>query len=287
MSIRNGALRKTNDMPAGAWWIPAIRPSANHMHPMIKSQLKELGYCHFVPEIECDSHELRILLQEFEQLEHDPYAPAEVKRFRRYGNGVILPWTEEVGIHWIPPVADDAGTPRSGYDQGGNNPEHPDIRYFHALGEGVKSTDFLCDLVRHDFSHTFWSETDRRSPIYFGVHFVKIRSGAASDLGISSPDCFHQDGEPFTFAHLVRRTQSTAGGVNYIGTVEARGLPLEKVEEKQIIASFELSHFMESFVVHDPRVSHYVTPIRRDERLSGDGERCVILIDFSRMRQSL
>ncbi|WCM79537.1 hypothetical protein M5C97_04345 [Acidovorax sp. NCPPB 3859] len=66
---------------------------------MIKSQLKEQGYCHFVPEIECDPRELRILHQEFERLEHDPYASAEVKRFRRYGNGVILPWTDEVGIH--------------------------------------------------------------------------------------------------------------------------------------------------------------------------------------------
>ncbi|GKS85864.1 2OG-Fe dioxygenase family protein [Acidovorax sp. SUPP1855] len=254
---------------------------------MIQNQLKTHGYCQFIPEIECDPGELKILHQEFDGLEHDPYAPAQVQRFRRYGNGIILPWDDQADIHWIPTVQDDQGARLSGYDQGGNNPEHPDIRYFHALSEAAKATDFLCDLVKKDFSHTFWSEADRRSPIYFGVHFVKLRSGSSSDLGISSPDCFHQDGEPFTFAHLMRRTKSTVGGTNYIGTVQARGLGLHEVPKEQVIAEFELSQFLESFVVHDPRVSHYVTPIRRKENEMGDGERCVIPIDFSRMRQSI
>ncbi|MDA8444972.1 2OG-Fe dioxygenase family protein [Paracidovorax valerianellae] len=254
---------------------------------MIQTQLKQFGYCQFVPEIDCDSEELKTLHREFDRLEHDPYAPDKVKRFRRYGNGIILPWTEQTDIHWIPTAEDDHGARLSGYDQGGNNPEHPDIRYFRALSEEAKATDFLGDLIRKDFSHTFWSEADRRAPIYFGVHFVKLRSGSASDLGISSPDCFHQDGEPFTFAHLMRRTSGTAGGTNYIGTVQARGLGLHEVPKEDVIAEFELSRFMESFVVHDPRVSHYVTPIRSKENGSGDGERCVILIDFSRMRQSI
>lgn len=96
-----------------------------------------------------------------------------------------------------------------------------------------------------------------------------------------SPDCFHQDGEPFTFAHLVRRASDTCGGINYIGSVDVRNRALNDVLDDEIIARFELREFMDSFAVHDPRVSHYVTPIRKATSHGEDAERCIILIDFS------
>ncbi|HGE6810420.1 TPA: 2OG-Fe dioxygenase family protein [Pseudomonas aeruginosa] len=220
-------------------------------------------------------------------MESDFYAPSGVKRFRRYGNGLIVPWRSDAAVEWMPVTIDARGNRMSGYDQGSNNPEYGNIRYFHALSAEVKGTDLLKSLVMSDFKETFWPENGLQSPIYFGVHFVKIKSASISDRGISSPDCFHQDGEPFTFAHLVRRSHSTGGGVNYIGSTSVRNMLLDGVPESEILARFELRNFMDSFAVHDPRVSHYVTPIIKSEVDTEDAERCVILIDFSPMVQKI
>lgn len=93
--------------------------------------------------------------------------------------------------------------------------------------------------------------------------------------GHDSPDCFHQDGEPFTFAHSVRRASNACGGTNYIGSVDVRNRALNDVLDGEIIASFELREFMDSCAVHDPRVSHYVTPIRKATNHGEDAERCI------------
>ncbi|WP_249977849.1 2OG-Fe dioxygenase family protein [Vreelandella olivaria] len=119
------------------------------------------------------------------------------------------------------------------------------------------------------------------------MHFVRIVSSSINNRGISSPNCFHQDGEPFTFAHLVSRSKSTNGGVNYIGSTHVRNLTLNEVAEEDICAKFELREFMDSFAVHDPRVSHYVSPIVKSEVDAEDADRCMILIDFSPMIQKI
>lgn len=119
------------------------------------------------------------------------------------------------------------------------------------------------------------------------MHFVKIQSHDLSDLGISSPNCFHQDGEPFTFAHLVHRSEHAVGGVNYIGRPSIRNQPLEKVSAQDIMAEFTLNHFLESFAVFDPSVCHYVDPVRKAAGSEAVAERCIILIDFSQTRQNI
>ncbi|MFD2643456.1 2OG-Fe dioxygenase family protein [Pseudomonas japonica] len=254
---------------------------------MIIQDLMDQGFARFKEDIECDSIEREIIEAEFNCLEHDEYAPDAVKRFRRYANGVILPWRNEAFVEWLPAGKNESGYPISGYDQGGHNPEHTAARHFRSLSERVKSTRFLQTLITADFSKTFWSDKDVRLPIYVGVHFVRLVSTAVSDLGISSPNCFHQDGEPFTFAHLVRRAGNTAGGVNYICAPWAREKLPDMISERDLISRFELAGFMDSFAVHDPRVSHYVTPIHKAEETGADGERCILLIDFSTMRQNL
>ena len=159
------------------------------------------------------------------------------------------------------------------------------VRYFLSLSHQAKSNTFLNDLIIDDFKKRFWSDRDKSLPIYVGVHFVKLSCEGGGDVGLSSPDCFHQDGEPFTFAHLFSRTSNTDGGVNYIGQVSARNQTLRIVANEDVIASFQLTGFMESFVVHDPRVSHYVSPIAKLDGDAGTAERCMILIDFSPMVQ--
>lgn len=248
------------------------------------------GYAHYFPRVsqKYDVEDLTLLKSEFAQLEKDEYAPPGVNRFRRYGNGVLLPWQTSSTVHWLPIVLDQAGRRRAGYDQGGNNPEHTNIRYFHSLSEKVKNDRVLLDLIGEDFSYTFWSRAGQPLPVYFGVHFVKLVSLRPDDLGISSPNFFHQDGEPFTFAHLVHRSKNMIGGINYIASVEARDMPIEEVAPEKIISQFTLSKPLESFVVHDPKVSHYVSPVRKaDEHSLEECERSIILIDFSATAQEI
>lgn len=213
--------------------------------------------------------------------------PKDANRYRRYGNGIILPWRIDDSPEWLPTHLDENSRHLSGYDQGSNNPEHDSTRYFCALTNSVKDTSFLKSLVMHDFKQTFWPTRYTRFPIYFGVHFVKLLADAPNKFGISSPNCFHQDGEPFTFAHLVSRSENTRGGVNYVAKPEARNKTLDFVNGNEIHQEFELGSFLQSFAVHDPAVSHYVTPIQMNNENGSKAERCIILIDFSPMIQKI
>lgn len=248
---------------------------------MIKQKLQDKGYCVFSPPHTYSDDDIKIITSEFTHLEKDHYAPDKVKRFRRYANGIILPWKNNVTIEWLP-IKEIDGKRLSGYVQGGNNPEYDNIRYFNAISDGVKRNTFLQELIKWDFFNTFWDDNDIRLPIYFGLHFVKILSSSDTDLGISSPNCFHQDGEPFTFAHLVSKTNNATGGINYVGKTAIRNKSLGEVSEKDIIQEFELKQFMDSFAVHDPKVSHYVSPLLKScGNEQEDAKRCIILLDFS------
>jgi hypothetical protein len=252
----------------------------------IRNRLETNGFAHYQSAVEYDEHDLDVIKAEFLELEPDEFAPEGVHRFRRYGNGIIIPWAERDEVFWIPPVV-SKGECRAGYDQGSNNPDHQNIRYFNALSETCRSGRIIEKLVLDDFSHTFWEQAGHEFPIYFGVHFVKIQSYDTGDLGISSPNCFHQDGEPFTFAHLVHRSDYVVGGVNYIGRPSIRNQPLELVSPQDIVAEFTMKQFLESFAVFDPAVCHYVDPVRLAKGSNTVAERCIILIDFSQTRQNI
>ena len=251
---------------------------------LAKNELKDSGFTHYQSKLICNSFQKLEFELEFEQLEHDPYAPNGINRYRCYGNGVILPWLNEEKIQWMPTIIKDKAR-YSGYNQGSNNPEHNDMRYFRALSGDIKSNEVLNQLVIDDFKRTFWPTPNQNLPIYFGVHFVKLQACENGDLGISSPNCFHQDGEPFTFAHMFSRTKNAQGGVNYIGEVSSRNQPLNKINENEIIDTFTLNDLLETFAVYDPLVTHYVSPIFKNDDTNLPAERCMILIDFSQMKQ--
>jgi 2OG-Fe dioxygenase len=254
---------------------------------MIKTKLVISGYAHYKPSITYRDTDVNSIENEFRMLEIDRYAPEKVNRFRRYGNGIIIPWESIPQVHWIPPITNADGIVLTGYDQGGNNPEHENIRYFNSLSDHAKDSDLLRNLILDDFSHTFWNNKSQEFPIYFGTHFVKLQSHAPYDAGISSPNCFHQDGEPFTFGHLVYRSSNTDGGINYIGRVSARDKSLTEVSEDEIVEEFTLHQFLETFAVFDPVVSHYVNPIYKASGSIEVAERWMILIDFSTTRQNI
>lgn len=253
----------------------------------LKSSFEKNGFLQYkAAEVDTDSK--RVIFEEFQMLEKDQFSPSDTQRFRRYGNALILPWEKEIKPIWLPPVANDNGEYLSGYDQGTNNPEHSSIRYFNALSEEVKKTKYLNQLVIDDYKLTF-GLNDHYLPIYIGVHFVKLTSNSSDILGISSPDCFHQDGEPFTFAHLIYRSNNIIGGENYIAHPSERNKSLKEVNEKNIYSHFTLKNISDSFAVHDSSVCHYVSPIKKIESHQDNliGERWMILIDYSLTKQNI
>ena len=194
-----------------------------------------------------------------------------------------MPWNNKE-VHWIPTVRKNFVN-LSGYDQGTNNPEHDNVRYFNSLSEKIKKSNVLNDIVIDDFNNTFWPDDGHNLPIYFGVHFVKLSVSSKYDEGVSSPNCFHQDGEPFTFAHLIKRSHGVVGGVNHIGPISFRDKSLKEIDTNHIIKSFTLNDFFDSFAVRDSEVTHHVEPITKHSADKIPVERYMILVDFSRMRQ--
>jgi len=250
---------------------------------MPERALEEQGYLHYVAKARdvCSAQAFSLLRREFSLLERDEYSPQGTNRFRRYANGIILPWLDQRTVNWLPPVVDSAGVRRAGYGQGRFNPDHAGMRNFHALSDEVKASPALLELIREDFALTFWPNGGHQFPIYVGVHFIKLTSPGPDRPGVSSPDCFHQDGEPFTFAHLIFRSPNSDGGVNFIGHPCLRDVSIEKAPSSSIKAQFTLAEPFDSFAVHDPKVTHYVSPIFKSKGVPGtECERCIILIDF-------
>ncbi|HLR20317.1 MAG TPA: 2OG-Fe dioxygenase family protein [Staphylococcus sp.] len=215
------------------------------------------------------------ILEYFADLPIDDYAP-NLNRYRRYSRAIVLPSTEE--IFWLPTVERE-GIAYSAYFQGKFNPEHAgSYREFHSIEENIRNNKLLKDIIIANYNETFWNEEDKILPIHVGVHFVKLYVENDNDKAVSSPNCLHQDGEPFTFAHLIER-KNIVGGTNAIGVPEVAGNNPEDVEKNKIIEVFEMDNPLESYGVYDPSVSHYVSPVEKGSA-EGTGVRSVILIDY-------
>ncbi|UXR78335.1 MULTISPECIES: 2OG-Fe dioxygenase family protein [unclassified Staphylococcus] len=221
------------------------------------------------------SYDYNEILEYFNKLPLDNYAP-DSNRYRTYSRAIILPGTEE--IYWLPTINKE-GFDYAAYFQGKFNPEHPDsYREFHAIDKKIRNNKLLNKIILHDYKETFWNEVDKILPIHVGVHFVKLYVKTADDEAISSPNSFHQDGEPFTFAHLIER-KNILGGINAIAVPSAIGNTLENIDQNDLKEVFELQNPLESYGVYDRKVSHYVSPVKKGkDNLSG--ARSVILIDY-------
>ncbi|MEU5427904.1 2OG-Fe dioxygenase family protein [Streptomyces olivoreticuli] len=213
----------------------------------------------------------------FADLPADPYDEA-ANRFRQYGSAVLLPW--ERSLTWLP--ADPGpGTGRaSEYYQGDHNPEYAGMRrHFGDIATHVRENPLLRKIILFDADRTLWLKHFGNVPLRVGVHFIKLSVDNPGDVAVPSPDVLHQDGEPFTFVHLISRDNVT-GGVNVIAPPRCAGLRPEEVSRGLLQAEFTLEDPLDSFAIHDPRVSHYVSPVRRGDR-PRRGERDVVLVDFT------
>ena len=222
---------------------------------------------------------LKQIQNEFDSLSRDPYGSGD-NRFRSYARGILLPWKPE--FNWIPPTIVVDGRPVTEYYQGAYNPDFSgERRLLPAISEEAKSNLLLRRLIWIDFDRTFWPKALRAHPLQVGLSFIKLQVDADHRRALSTPDSFHQDGETFTFAHLVQRT-GIVGGVNAIASPSARGKTPAEIADEERFEEFELARPLESYAVFDPLVSHYVSPIELEDGRH-KGERSIILVDFTPM----
>ncbi|MED4217841.1 2OG-Fe dioxygenase family protein [Priestia megaterium] len=242
------------------------------------NKLQQEGFVKFdiSDEIKVSNDDLKSLQAEFNNLPEDSYAPG-LNRFRRYSRAVIIPGKNR--IEWVEDMEGENGEEVSEYFQGTFNPEFTDeYRCFPSLTKEAKENELLNKIIQIDFNKTYWGTRDALLPVHVGVHFVKLKVEEDGQEAVSSPNHLHQDGEPFTFAHLISAVNLN-GGSNAIATPKHAGLLPEDVPSEDLLAEFKLENPLESYGVSDKKVSHYVSSIKKDKP-GIVAERAVILIDF-------
>jgi hypothetical protein len=144
--------------------------------------------------------------------------------------------------------------------------------------DSVQESRLLEQLILFDFAQIPWKDNDALEMTFFvGVHL--LRHIAKPGLpGVPSPDFLHQDGEPFTFAHLIDR-HTVTGGINTIASADYADCQRADVPPDEVRAEFTLLDLLDTYVVANAIVSHYVSPIHV---IPGHEQGCriILLIDF-------
>lgn len=219
------------------------------------------------------------LLAEFARLPQDPYSQRE-GRFRRFGRGVLLPWNGD--FQWIPENGAAGSESMVEYQQGTYNPQFVNqVRQMPGLTAPIRENALLAELIRFDFAQTAWNEADRGWPVLVGVHLIRLSVEGPGGRAVATPDMLHQDGEPYTFAHLIRR-RDAEDGENVIATPDCVGSSPDDVPVNKTLARFVLREPLDSYGVKDDLVSHYVGPITVAAGAE-NAERAVLLVDFTPM----
>lgn len=243
------------------------------------NELKQSGFAQFDLRAELPTikeSELEVLKQAFASMPPDAYAQTK-GRYRRFSRAVIMPWN--LHVEWLPSMHDEDGNEVAEYFQGDFNPEYKEAyRSFPALPGEVRATELLKNIIQYDFAQTNWQERDEKMPINVGVHFVRLIVEKDGEEAVSSPNCLHRDGEPFTFAHLIQRL-NVDGGHNVIATIGDTDQLPEAIDSSHIKASFELTEALSSYGVADALVSHYVSGVKKGAA-AGPAIRDIILIDY-------
>jgi len=221
--------------------------------------------------------EIKLARKEFDILPSDPYGLSD-NRFRCHSRAVFFPWSNQ--IEWLPCRIDDNGVPLTEYYQGAF---HPDFlnkpRIFQSASNKFKNSALLKHLIQYDFNKTFWNEFHIRQPLQLGVSLLKLYVPPGQKVALSTPDTLHQDGETFTFAHLIHR-ENCDGGENVIAAPIASGQHPNNTDKHLIETTFTLENPLDSYAIHDPDVSHYVSGVKAINSKK-HAQRCILLIDFT------
>lgn len=245
-----------------------------------KKALEVFGYKKFqLTDLPVENFNLDLLklTEEFDRLPIDTYSLGS-HRYRRYSRAIIHPWDNH--FEWLPNHYDENGQAQSLYFQGSFNSEYlKEHRAFPSLSEDIKDNELLKEIIKYDYNETFWKTYDTLLPIHVGVHFVKYMVKEDHQESVASPNNMHQDGEPFTFVHLVTY-KNVIGGTSTVATTSCAGLKREEVDENLILDEFDLKYPLDSYGVCDQKVSHYVKGVKKGKE-SRPAERGVLLIDFT------
>lgn len=249
----------------------------------ITRALRDRGYARIpVSDLAIDfdhASALAEIRREFDGLERDPYGDQD-NRHRRYARGVLLPWSEH--FEWIPAARGPGGAEITEYYQGAYNPLFSDLpRALPAISQAARRNPLIRHLIKRDYARIFLEDRQRIGPLNVGLSFIKTAVPGGGGKALSTPDTLHQDGELFTFAHLINR-QNAEGGVNTIATPGMAGRHPDQVAAADILASFELQAPLESYAIFDPLISHHVSAVTARDPDSA-AERCIMLIDFTPM----
>ncbi|AOJ07945.1 2OG-Fe dioxygenase family protein [Burkholderia mayonis] len=223
--------------------------------------------------VEAESRCVARLRRYADQLPVDRYGGAG--RHRSYAEGILMPRTGH--IDWKPGfVGVDGAIELEYHQEAGFQPEYGGVhRRFLRTSDSILALPLIRRLIRFDLALTPLSEIDE--PLLCGLHVLRMRAlpGITSRI---TPDCLHQDGQPFTAVHLIDRTDAI-GGVNYIAPPQYAGRQVDDVPDDRLHA-FSLYAPLESYIIDDEAVSHHVTSISCAPR-APCGIRTVILIDFT------
>jgi hypothetical protein len=221
---------------------------------------------------------LSLFRKVFETLPGDPYCKFGTRR-RRFAQFRLTPSNR----HLEPiPSQYDAVTGRYYAEYFQLKSVNPDDggrgRRFSALDAKTADDASIHKIIWNCYDLIEWCTQHQHASKIVGFHTVRYEPSRGREA-VGSPNVFHQDGEPYTFAILIER-KGVEGGVNYVATPTAANRRLDDVRECDILDKFILERPFEGFGVCDRMVSHYVSPLRKNPACQA-GFRNVLLIDFT------
>jgi hypothetical protein len=236
------------------------------------AELHSRGYAH-IPAAELHMSDdtassLPAFQQAFENLRSDG-----VNRKRAYLRLVMLPSDVELDLSY-----GSRAVLGSDYLQGlDHNPEAGgQVRQFAPLDVFTRANSLLRAIVAADARlcrmSSVWPASSNY-PMQVGVHLIRLMA-TPDQPGVGVPDQPHKDSEPFTFIHLVNR-HGVEGGDTEIFANGSDG-------PGELLFRAALQHPLDTAVVYDPAVWHYVRPVTvaPGYRI---GWRDVLLVDFAPM----
>lgn len=163
------------------------------------------------------------------------------------------------------------------------NPEqHGALRSYAPLPASLWSNAFLKEVILFDLAmlplKDIWTNA-KRNPIAVGMHLIRMVARPGQPA-VASPSVPHQDGEPFTFIHLINR-RGVNGGYSQI----FRNTPINGVSScGELLLQTTLQHCLDTLVIWDKEVFHHVTEVEVGDG-SAEGVRDVLIIDFSPLEE--
>lgn len=206
-------------------------------------------------------------------------------RSRLYGRTLYVPWcgadipvpprryahSGEFGLEYTQPASVNS-------DSGGVR------RIFSPLPPSIYKNRALLAMI-DGFRTLLPFESDvLAESMQTGIHLIKLEATAGHPAK-ATPNLVHRDGEPFTVAVLLDRVAAD-GGENVVTAPRWHDHPVEAVPEEDILARFTLAAPLESYVVQDDRVAHYVAPVTCEPTVAR-GFRTVLLLDYTPLRPAI